>query len=69
MNTDCMCSTNFEIYEDCVAVEAECDMSDGLFVHAILINYYEASIFCSILKLYQYDCGLGKSKDLRHVTN
>ena len=40
MKTGCICSTKFEIHEDCVAMEAVCDISNDLFVYAILINYY-----------------------------
>ena len=50
--------TNFQIHEDCVAMETdsfipnkEFNISDVLFVYAVLQNHYLAIILCFLLKL------------------
>ena len=50
--------TNFQIHEDCVAMETESfipnkefNISEGLFVPAVLQKYYWAIILCFLLKL------------------
>ena len=51
-------STNFQIHEDCVAMETESfipnkefNISEGLFVYAVLQKHYYAIILCFLLKL------------------
>ena len=50
--------TNFQIHEDCVAMETESfnpnkefNISGGLFVYAVLQKHYQAIILCFLLKL------------------
>ena len=50
--------TNFQIHEDCVAMETESfipneefNISEGLFVYAVLQKHYYAIILCFLLKL------------------
>ena len=50
--------TNFQIYEDCVAMETESftpnkefTISEGLFVYAVLQKHYKANILLFLLKL------------------
>ena len=49
---------NFQIHEDCVAMETESfilnkefNISEGLFVYAVLQKQYKAIILCFLLKL------------------
>ena len=63
----CQNSTNFQIHEDCVAMESklciqikELNMSEGRFVYAVLLKHYLANIVCFPLKLSKYECGWGK---------
>ena len=50
--------TNFQIHEDCVAMETESfipnkdfNISEGLVVYAILQKHYQVIILCFLLKL------------------
>ena len=50
--------TNFQIHENCVAMETELfipnkqfNISEGLFVYAVLQKHYYANILCILLKL------------------
>ena len=59
--------TNFQIRENCVATETESiipnkefDISEGLFVYAVLQKHYYSIILCFLLKLCYYECGWGK---------
>ena len=60
-------STNFQIHDDCVAMETklctkvkELNMSEGLYVHAVLLKHCYANVLWFLLKLYKYVCGWGK---------
>ena len=54
----CQNFTNFQIHEDCVAMETESfipnkefNISEGLFVYPVLQKHYYAIILCFLLKL------------------
>ena len=60
-------STNFQIHDDCVAMETklcikikELNMFEGWFVYAVLLKHYNANVLCVLLKLCKYECGWGK---------
>ena len=36
------------------------NMSEGLFINAVLFNHYQSNILCFLLKLCQYECGWSK---------
>ena len=59
--------TNFQIREDCVAMETESiipkkefDISESLFVYAVRQKHYYSFVLCFLLKLCYYECGWGK---------
>ena len=59
--------TNFQINEDCVAMETELfipnkeyNISEGLLVYAKLQKHLLVIILCFLLKLCECECGWGK---------
>ena len=67
-------STNFQIPEDCVAMETklciqikELILSEGWFMYVVLIKHYLAYILCFLSKLCKYECVWCKLYDFRHV--
>ena len=60
-------STNFQIHEDCVAMETklciqinDLYMSEGWYVYAVLLKHCYTNVLWFLLKLCKYECGWGK---------
>ena len=60
-------STNFQIHEDCVAMETKLyilikklNMSEGWYLYAVLLKHCYANVLWFLLKLCKYDCGWDK---------